>query len=558
MSEEKKDLKARSKEIYETIKQTPYYYVPVGLMNVLGFKEKEFTRKPLIGIANSWSEINPGHKHLLWLGEAVKEGIIEAGGIPMQFNVVSPCDGFANGNVGMNYILPQREIVADSIEAMVEAHRLDALVTLSSCDKINPGVMMATARLDIPTICVPGGPGMYEVELAPETIYKGIENRYYEELEWKKKCVNNVCYGACPLMGTANTTQCLMEAFGLTLPNAATMPATSQIKYRMAKESGMRIIQMLKDDVRPSAIMTKKSLENVLMVDMAIGGSTNSAIHIPAIAHEMGIDFDLAQFNEIAKKIPMIANISPSGHYSINDLYKAGGIPAVMSRIREHLNLDCSTASGKTWKRLLKKVQVLDDNIIRPLNNPIHPEGGTVVLYGNLAPEGAVVKQSGLVHEHMKAFKGPARIFESEKVAIDAVAAKEVKNGSVVIVRNQGPKGAPGMPELLALTTLLIFLKDMDNIALITDARFSGASVGPVIGHVCPEAYIGGPLAIIKDGDIIEIDIQKRLLRADLGDEEIQQRLKGWKPPSKPLKRGILRKYRQLVTSAAKGCIMKD
>ena len=559
MSRNLKELKNRSKKVFEIIRQTPFYFFPIGLMNALGISEREINNKPLIGVVNTYNEINPGHAHLLRLGEAVKHGIIEAGGIPLQFFTVAPCDGFANGHQGMRHILPQRDIIADSIESMIEAHQLDAMVTLSSCDKINPGILMAAARLDIPTICVPGGPNMFEIEFASAAEYKGIENRVYDgmDVSYKMKCVSCSTLGACSLMGTANTTQCIMEGFGMTLPNAANIPAVHSAKYHIAKESGRKIIKLLEDDITPSKIMTKESLENVIMLDVAIGGSTNSTLHIPAIANEMGIDLDLELFNEYSKKIPTIVNVSPSGAYSIVDLYRAGGIPAVMTRLKDFLHLDCLTVSGKTIKRLIRKVNVVDDNIIRPLDNPIYPEGGTVILKGNLAPECAVVKQSAVSNREMLKFEGPAKVFNSERDCINALIAKEVENGSIMVIKYEGPKGAPGMPELLAATATLQVLKDLNEIALITDGRFSGATQGPCIGHVSPEAYVGGPIAIVKDGDIIKIDIPNRKLDIDLSDDEIQNRLKNWKRIERDVTSRTLLKYRALVSSAAKGAILK-
>lgn len=557
MSRNLKHLKKKSQNIFKYIKQTPFYYVPMGLMKAFAVKEKEVNNKPLIGIVNTWNELNPGHMHLLQLAEAVKYGVYEAGGIPLQFCTIGPCDGFANGHEGMRHILPQREIIADSIEAMMEAHQLDAMVTLSSCDKINPAILMAAIRLDVPTICVPGGPNLYNINFHPPSEYKGIETREYEDLAMKIECISCASPGACAMMGTANTTQCLMEAFGMTLPNAATIPAVHTMKTLIAKESGRKIIDLMEKDLTPSKIMTKEALENAVMVDVAIGGSTNSALHLPAIADEMGIEFDLEMFNEFSKKIPTIVNVSPSGAYSIVDLYRAGGIPAVLSRIKDHLHLDCMTVSGKTVQKVIRKVTVLDDNVIRPLDNPVYPEGGTVVLKGNLAPECAVVKQSAITNQEMLKFEGPARVFNAEGEAINAVAAKEVENGSVIVVRYEGPKGSPGMPELLALTATLMLLKDMDKVALITDGRFSGATQGPCIGHVCPEAYEGGPLAIVEDGDLIKIDIPNKKIDIDLSGEQIQNRLKNWTRYEKEVKSKTLLKYRALVTSAKTGAVLR-
>ncbi|MFX1449426.1 MAG: dihydroxy-acid dehydratase [Promethearchaeota archaeon] len=555
MSKENVDLKKRSKRIFEVTKQTPYYFFPLGIMKVLGLEENEINNKPFIGVINTWNELNPGHKHLKSLVEAVKFGIIEAGGIPFEFCTVAPCDGWAEGNIGMRYILPHREIIADSIEAMVEAHSLDAIVTVSSCDKINPAMLMAAARLDIPTICVPGGPGVMEIEFKPN--YKGTEIRFYEEMEKKIECVTCASYGSCNFMGTANTTQCIMEAFGMTLPNAATSPAFSRAKIAMAKASGKRILTLLKEGITPSQIMTKESLENAIMVNLAIGGSTNSALHLPAIANEMGIDFDLELFNKYSKKIPSIVNVSPAGQYGITDLYKAGGIPAVLSRLKDFIHTDCLTVSGKTIKKIIRKIEVLNDEVIRPLSNPIFPEGGTVVLKGNLAPEGSVIKQSAVEHREMLTFEGPAVCFDSETDAINALTQKEIQNGSVVVIRYEGPKGGPGFPEMLTFTVTLSVLRDMDKVAIITDGRFSGGTQGPCIGHICPEAYVGGPIAVIKNGDLIKIDVPNRKLNVDLPDEEIQNRLKSWEPFEKDIKSKILLKYRALVTSAAKGAVFK-
>lgn len=555
MKNNEKNLKERSDGIFELIKSTPFNYVTSGIIQTLGLEDKEIKNKPFIGVVNTWNEINPGHKHLKNLAEAVKYGIIEKGGIPFEFCTVAPCDGWANGNEGMRYILPHRELIADSIELMVEAHRLDAMVILSSCDKINPAALMAAIRLDIPTICVPGGPSMYEVRFSPE--YQGIEQSLYQNFDLKIKCISGATCGACELMGTANTLQCLMEAFGMTLPNAATIPAMTRMKYVLAKNSGRQIIELLKKGITTSQIMTKKSLENALIVDLAIGGSTNSALHIPAIAHEMGINFDLELFNEYSKKIPTIANISPSGEYGIVDLYKAGGVPAIMSELKDFLNLECLTVSGKPMKNNLRRTKILDDRVIKTLKKPLYTEGGTVVLKGNIAPEGAVVKQSAIKNKDLLKVEGPARCFHSEKDILDALAQNKIQNGAIIVIRYEGPKGGPGMPELLAVTATLMLRKNLDRVSLITDGRFSGATSGPCIGHVSPEAYVGGPLAIIEDGDIIKINIPNRSLNVDLTDEEIKKRLEDWEPYERKIESKALLKYRALVTSAAKGAIFK-
>ena len=555
MVENETNLKKRSNTIFEGIKKTPFNYVTEGIIESLGLEDKDIHNKPFIGIVNTWNELNPGHKHLRDLAEAVKLGIAEAGGIPFEFCTVGPCDGWANGNEGMRYILPHREVIADSIELMVEAHRLDAMVTLSGCDKINPAILMAAVRLDIPTICVPGGPSFYEVRFMPD--YIGIEQGNYSDFDHKLKCISCATYGACEIMGTANTIQCLMEGFGMTLPNAATTPAMTRMKYLIAKNSGKQIIELLKRELTPSKIMTQKSFENALMLDVALGGSTNSALHLPAIANEMDIDFDLEMFNEYSKKIPTIVNVSPSGEYGIIDLYKAGGIPAVLNRLKNYLNLDCLTVTGKTIGKQIRRMNVLDDKIIRPLENPIYPEGGTVVLKGNLAPDGAVVKQSAIKNKDMLKFEGSALCFNSEQEVIEAISQNKVENGSVLIIRYEGPKGGPGMPELLAVTATLMLKRDLERVALITDGRFSGATSGPCIGHICPEAYEGGPIAIIENGDVIQIDIPNRKLDVKISEEEIQARLNEWTRFEKKVKSKSLLKYRTLVTSAANGAILK-
>jgi dihydroxy-acid dehydratase len=555
MNDKDFDLKIRSKTLFDGISRTPFRYGKIELLKSLGLNDEDIDNKPFIGVVNTWNELNPGHKHLRTLAEAVKYGILEAGGVPFEFCTIGACDGIAMGNVGMRSILPHREVIVDSIELMVEAHRLDAIVTLSTCDKINPAMLMAAIRLDIPTICVPGGSNLYQVRFMPD--YKGIATDLYEDFIHKFGCITCATYGACEAMGTANTTQCLMESFGMTLTNAGTIPAMTQMKYMVAKNSGKRIIELLKNDITPSKIMNKKSLENTIIVDLAIGGSTNSTLHLPAIAHEMGIDFDLEIFNEYNKKIPTIVNVAPSGDYGTPDLYTAGGIPAVLSRLKDYLHLDCLTVSGETIGDIIKKAKVLDENIIKPLNAPIFPEGGTVVLKGTLAPEGAVVKQSAIKNKDMLQFEGPAICFNSEQEVTDALTSNQIQNNSVIIVRYEGPKGGPGMPELLAVTMTLVGNRDLDKVALITDGRFSGYTSGPCIGHVCPEAYVGGPIGIVKDGDMIKIDIPNRTLDINLTSEEMQERLTKWKPVEKNIKSRALLKYRSLVSSAAKGAILK-
>jgi len=555
MTDNKKEMKVKSNTIFENIKTTPFNYVTRGIIKGTGLEDKDIDKKPFIGVVNTWNDLNPGHKHFKTLAEAIKFGITEAGGVPLEFCTIGPCDGWANGNEGMRYILPQREVIADSIELMVEAHRLDAMVTISGCDKINPAVLMAALRLDIPTICVPGGPNFYEIRFMPD--YEGIEQNLYDDFSHKLNCITCATYGACEIMGTANTMQCLMEAFGMTLPNASTIPAMTRMKYIIAKNSGRQIISLLRKNIKPSDIMNQKSLENAIIVDLALGGSTNSALHLPAIANEMNIDFDLEIFNDIGEKIPTIVNVSPSGDYGIVDLYKAGGIPALMNRLKEYLNLDCLTVSEKTLKRQIRRNNVLDEDVIRPLDNPLYNKGGLVILRGNLAPNGAVIKQSAIKDKSMLRFSGPAKCFDSEKDALKALVEKQISNDSVIIIRYEGPKGGPGMPELLSFTATLMLRKRLNRVALITDGRFSGATSGPCIGHVCPEAYTGGPIAIIEDGDIINIDIKEKTLSIKLSEKDIQERLKNWTPVERKITSKALLKYRKLVSSASNGAVFK-
>jgi dihydroxy-acid dehydratase len=555
MTNNEKDLKKRSKNLFEGIGRTPFKYGKIELLKAVGMNDDDIEKKPFIGIVNTWNELNPGHRHLRNLAEAVKYGVIEAGGVPLEFCTIGACDGWAMGTVGMRSILPHREVIVDSIELMVNAHQLDGMVTLSSCDKINPAILMAAIRLDIPTICVPGGPNLYEVRFLPE--FKGIVPDNYSQRTHIFGCITCATYGACEGMGTANTTQCLMEAFGMTLPNAATIPAQTLMKEKIAKDSGRRIIELLKNGIKPSHIITKKSLENVIIVDLAIGGSTNSTLHLPAIADEMAIEFDLEIFNKYTKKVPTIVNVSPSGDYGTVDLYKAGGIPAVLNRLKNFLHLDCLTVSGKTIGQSIHQAKVLDERIIKTLNNPVFPEGGTVILKGNLAPEGAVVKQSAIKNKDMLDFEGPALCFNSEQDVTDALTSNKVQNGSVLIIRYEGPKGGPGMPELLAVTMTLVRKRELDKVALITDGRFSGYTSGPCIGHVSPEAYVGGPIAIIENDDLIHIDIPNRTLDVKITDRTIQERLEVWKPFEKNITSRALLKYRSLVSSATKGAVLK-
>ena len=534
--------------------------LPIGIIRQsilkgLGVPAKELRNKPLVGVANSWCELNPGHKHLDKIAQAVKDGVTAAGGIPFEFNVPAPCDAIANGNEGMNYILVQRDLIADMIETYVSSQWLDALVTVSSCDKINPGMLMAIARLDLPAICVTGGPNAMAIRFHPDSRDKGIDEKGYSDMARKLDSATCATYGACELMATANTIQALMEALGMALPYSALAPAFSSQKLEQAREAGMRVIELIKEGITPSKIITQEAFENAVMVDLAIGGSTNTALHLPALAHELGIDLDLQVFNDFNQKIPTLVGVSPNGPYGVVDLFMAGGIPAVMKRIKDDLRLECMTVSGKTIGQIASKAEVIDEKTIPAREQPFLSEGGTAILYGNLAPEGSVVKQSAVAPD-MLVFDGLAKVFETEQEALDAISRGDVKSGSVVVLRYQGPKGAPGMPELLSITALIDLLK-MEEVALLTDGRFSGASKGPCVGHISPEAFQGGALAFIKDGDKILIDIPERKLELKVSEEELEARRKGWQAPEGPPLRGYLKRYRKMVGSAARGAVLE-
>ncbi|MEW5946194.1 MAG: dihydroxy-acid dehydratase [bacterium] len=523
-----------------------------GILHGLGIPEKELLEKPLIGIANSWSEFNPGHAHLHELAKAVKKGVIAAGGVPFEFNVPAPCDGMGNGNLGMRFILPQRDLIADIVEMYMRSQWLDGMVTISSCDKINPGMLMAAARLDLPAICLPGGPNMQKIRFEPGA--PSVNYRDYDELSRKLAAGSSATCGACELVTTANTIQCLMEALGMALPGAACAPAFSAEKYRLARETGARAVALVARNLTPSKIMTRRALENAVMVHLAIGGSTNSALHLPAIARELGLDFPLQLFNEFNRAVPTLCGIAPNGPFGVTDLHRAGGVPAVMKTLGDKLHGDCLTVAGASIAETAAAARVRDPNVIRPLDDPFFPEGGTAVLSGSLAPDGAVVKQSA-VAPHMMKFEGRAVVFDGEEQALKALQDGKVKQDSVMVIRYEGPVGGPGMPELLTVTALMDFLK-LDRVALVTDGRFSGATSGPCVGHVSPEAADGGPIAAVRDGDAIEIDIPERRITLKVADAEVGERLEKWKPLRRGVPRGCLARYRESVSSAARGAVL--
>ncbi len=548
----------------EGIDRLPHraFYKAVGLTD-------EELKHPLVAIVNSWNEIVPGHIHLRYVSDAVKAGVRMAGGTPLEFDTIAICDGIAMGHKGMQTPLPSRENIADSIELMIQAHFFDAMVCIASCDKIIPAQLMAAARLDIPTVLCTGGPMLpkpykgkpVDAAFAFEAIGLFKSGQITEE---EALLIENTCCagaGACGGMFTANTMQCLTEALGMSLPGCATTHAVDAKKIRQGKESGIQIMKLLEKGITPSKIMTQESIENAIVVDMALGGSTNTVLHLPAVAHELGLTLDLDTFDKISRNTPHLCNMSPiKDGFNLIDLENAGGIPAVMKELSSLLHMNVLTVSGKNLEENLKdvKAQVLDRNVIRPLSDPVHKEGGTAILRGNLAPEGAVVKQTAVDPKMLK-HTGPAKVFDDEELAVKAIGDRKIAEGDVVVIRYEGPKGGPGMREMLAATSLIASMGLGESVALVTDGRFSGATRGGCIGHVSPEAVDGGPIALITDGDVIEIDIPSRILNVKLSDQELEERRKKWKPlePKVTNNRSYLYRYSKTAKSASTGAIFK-
>ena len=518
--------------------------------------------KPFIGIADSWNNIVPGHIHLNKVVDAVIQGIEEAGGKAFVFGVPAVCDGIAMGHEGMRYSLVSRETISDCCEIMCQAHRLDGWVGVSNCDKVTPGMLMAAGRMNIPAVMVTGGAmevgrkgdetldlqsvfeaiGLYAAGKADEEYVKSIE------------CAACPGQGSCSGLFTANTMACLTETLGLSLTGCATSLAVDERKLEIARESGRRIVQLVKEGKKARDIVTMASIRNAIRVDMCIGGSTNTALHIPAIARDFGFRIDLGLFDEISRTVPHITSLRPAGPYSIRDLDNAGGIPAVLNRISGLLE-DADTVNGRSIREIAASAKVLDEEILRPLDRPFHQQGGIAVLKGNLAPKGSVIKQAA-VSEKMMRFTGKAKVFDSEAEASEAISAGRIAAGDVVVIRYEGPKGAPGMPEMLSPTSMIMGMGLGESVALITDGRFSGATRGGAIGHVSPEAFEKGPIAALRDGDVIDIDIPGRSLSVRLTDEEIQARLKDVVPRDRhPI--GVLKRYRELVTNGAKGAYLE-
>ena len=534
-----------------------------ALLKACGLIDEEFNR-PFVGVVNSWNEMHPGHKHFRQIAEAVKEGIRLAGGVPFEFNTIAICDGIAQGHQGMCYVLPSREVIADSIELVAQAEQLDGLVFLAACDKIVPGMLMAMLRINVPSIMVTGGPmlpgvfkgrslAVYEIREAVGLYRRGLLTE--EEFREMEDCICPVV-GSCSMMGTANTMSCVAESLGLTLPGCATTHAVYSKKLREAKLSGIQVMRLIERGVKPSDIITDRSFENAMRVVVAVGGSSNALLHIPAIAHEIGIRITLDDFDRVSRTTPHLVDLKPSGPYTLKDLDDAGGIPAVMKELSPLLHLDERSVMLCTLRDILKKAKNRNREVIRSLDNPVNEEGSLAILRGSLAPNGAVVKQTA-VSPSMRVHTGPAKVFESCENAVQAILDGKVQRGDVVVIRYEGPKGGPGMREMLAATSVLVGMGLGDSTALVTDGRFSGSTRGPCVGHVSPEAASGGPIAIVQDGDLITINIDERKLDLHLSEEEIKRRLANWKPPAPRVTRGYLARYAEAVTSADQGAILK-
>jgi dihydroxy-acid dehydratase len=548
----------RSKMIKKGLERVPHR----ALLYATGVPKTEM-EKPFIAVATSFTDIIPGHVGMRDLERFIEKGVHTGGGYPFFFGIPGICDGIAMGHRGMHYSLPSRELIADSVETIAEAHQFDGLVLLTNCDKITPGMLMAAARVNIPSIVVTAGPMLSghlkgrRLSLVNDTFEaigkykKGLITD--EELEALEECA---CPGAgsCQGMYTANTMACITEALGMSLEGCATALAVSSKKKRIAFASGMRIVDLVRKNITPRKIMTIKAFENAIMVDLALGGSTNTVLHIPAMAHDAGIELPLELFDELSKKVPHICDMLPAGRHYLEDLDYAGGIPAVLKRLRDRIH-DNITVSGKGIFAVADSAEIHDEDVIRPLNKAYHKEGGIAILRGNLAPDGAVVKQSAVSKGMMK-FEGVAKVFDSEEDAMKTILAGKINRGDIVVIRYEGPKGGPGMREMLSPTAAITGMGLSESVSLITDGRFSGGTRGPCIGHISPEAMEGGPIAIIRNGDRIRIDILKRKIDLMLSDKEIEKRLSNWRPPDPKIKKGYLSRYAKMVSSAGKGAIM--
>ena len=551
----------KSDNVKVGVQQAPHR----SLLNALGFTEEEM-HKPMVGIVSSYNEIVPGHMNIDKIVNAVKIGVAEAGGVPVVFPAIAVCDGIAMGHVGMKYSLVTRDLIADSTECMATAHQFDALVMVPNCDKNVPGLLMAAARINVPTVFVSGGPMLAGrvkgCKRSLSSIFEAVGAHAAgtiddEELKEFEEKVCPTC-GSCSGMYTANSMNCLTEALGMGLKGNGTIPAVYSDRLRLAKHAGMAVMELLKKNIRPRDIMTKEAILNALTVDMALGCSTNSMLHLPAIAHEVGFDFDIAFANGISEKTPNLCHLAPAGPTYMEDLNEAGGVYAVMKELADIglLHTDCITVTGKTVGENIKDSVNKDPEVIRTVDNPYSKTGGLAVLKGNLAPDGSVVKRSAVVPE-MMVHEGPARVFECEEDAIDAIKGGKIKAGDVVVIRYEGPKGGPGMREMLNPTSAIAGMGLGSSVALITDGRFSGASRGASIGHVSPEAAVGGPIALVREGDIISIDIPNYSLNLKVSDEELKKRRENWQPKEPSITTGYLARYREMVTSGNRGAILE-
>lgn len=537
-----------------------------ALYKGMGYSDNDL-KKPIIAVANSWNTVCPGQFNLNQVAQAVREGISEAGGMPVEFGTIGPCDGIAQGHKGMKFILPCRDVIANSVELMVEAHQIDGMVLLGSCDKIVPGMLMAAARLNLPTIIVTGGPmetGKYRgqnvdvntIEVATGAYKAGrITEEEFKEME------NSVCPGpgSCQMMGTANTMCCLTEAIGLSLPGSAAVPAVAAKRLVIARESGRQIISLVEKGIAAGQIITKESIENAIKVGLAIGGSTNLVLHILALAHEAGIQLDIDEFDSLSLKTPYIASLVTASKYDMVDFYRVGGIPTVMKELMPLLNKHCVTVTGHSIKANINNLNPPDPDgeIIKSLKKPFKPTGGLAVLKGNLAPGTAIAKPAAIPEDRLVC-SGPAKVFDAEEDLIAAIHDGKIKSGDIIVVRYEGPKGGPGMREMYTPLKLLDGYELAESVFLITDGRFSGSNKGGFIGHICPEAAEGGPIALVKDGDIISIDINRRNITLEVPDDEIEIRRAGWTKKEPKVKKGYLALYAKIVSSANKGAILSS
>ncbi len=554
MSAEKKDL-------------DPLKAYSRALFRGCGYSYKDLA-KPHIAIVNSWNEINPGHIHLRKLSSYVKEGVREAGGTPMEFNTIATCDGIANSGNYSKFVLPSREIIAASIESTIKAYNFDGMVMISSCDKIIPGMLLAAARCDIPTVFLTGGimkPKYFNdgplkgktfvTSDIKEAIGKFKAGKISEEEFFLIESETCCSPGACNMMGTANTMACIVEVMGLSLPDCATTSAIGKRREELSKKTGKTIMNLVEMNITALDLITHKSIENACKVALSFGGSTNMILHMCALSHEIGGTLNHFDFDRLSKSVPLLAKFKPASEYNLTEFHEAGSVKVLTKKLSKLLDLSTVNILGESLETYLEKVEVLEHQLIRDLNDPISNEGGIAVLKGNLAPEGAIVKQSA-VDYNMRHHKGPAKVFEAEEELKDALMSDKIKEGDVLVVRYEGPKGGPGMRELSIPAAVLIGMGLGDSVAMITDGRYSGATRGPFIGHVCPEAFEGGPISIVQDGDIIEIDIENRLLNLLVSEEEIKNRLKNWKKPEPKVKKGYLNIYRKIVSSAKYGAYL--